>query len=458
MTNPVAFPPFVETVPTKSLAHLLGTFFSTLESMQIRYCILHGYDRMPESIPGDLDLAIHEDDIERLGTALQRLIADGYYLLQHRHYAVNSHRFDFGWTENGEFCLAGLDIISEFRYAGAILFPASRFVLRRWQNEGIWFASHEDQLAYLLAKRTLKGGIDASQTAVLQHLISEIGPRSSAAIANSLFGPTAGPAIIDAIKHEQLSLLLPTMARALKKRFSLRHLRNFFSYWGPEWRRRWQRWRQPTGMLLVVLGSDGCGKNTLIEHIGGALREAFRGQHHYHWRPGALIPLKTTDGPELFPHGRLRRSPLLSTLYASGFQLDYWFGYLFRIYPALTRSGLVFFNRYHHDMQVDSLRYRYGGPKWLIKLYSLLLPGDPLILVLDGDPERIYARKPELSLFELSRQRREYRKLADRLKNAFVIDANVEAEEVARQALVVIAAHLSARNIKQYPEWFALGH
>jgi thymidylate kinase len=76
-------------------------------------------------------------------------------------------------------------------------------------------------------------------------------------------------------------------------------------------------------------------------------------------------------------------------------------------------------------------------------------------LVLDADPERVYERKPELSICELGRQRSEYRELASRLGEAFVIDANLPPHEVARHALVIIAEYLKRRNLNNYPEWFA---
>jgi thymidylate kinase len=319
----------------------------------------------------------------------------------------------------------------------------------------VWFANKEQQISYLLAKRALKGAADPRQTSILRELLAEVGKTRSETIATSLFGDEDGMAVLQAIESDRLQPLLPRLAASLRRPCTWRRPAGCIRYWLPELRRRWRRWRTSTGLMLVVLGPDGCGKNTLIERIGVALRDAFRGQHHFHWRPGALIPLKQTDEPEPFPHRRQKRGALLSSLYAAGFQLDYWFGYCARIYPALTRSGLVFFNRYHYDMQVDSRRYRYGGPQWLIENFSRLLPGTPLVLILDGDPHRIYDRKPELSLFELQRQRMDYRRLAGRLQQAHVLDANLPPEAVARQALHVIAEYLTRRNLSCYPDWFA---
>lgn len=440
--------------PPLSLEHLLRGFFTALESHGLRYCILHGYDHLPSEVTGDLDLAVHEDDAKRLPLVLRDLLDDGYFLLQYRNYAVHGHRFDFGWFDAGELRIVGMDVIFEFRYAGARLLPSSQYMRHRTRIDGVWFASKQDQFAYLLAKRALKGSIDLRQQSVLRRLVSEIGTVRSALIADSVFGNGFGEKVVGAIEHENVSAMLPRLAGVLRSRSGWLHPISHLRYWVPEWRRRWSRWCIPTGLLVVVLGPDGCGKNTVVERIGSALREAFRAQHHFHWRPGALVPLKHVDGPEPFPHGRERRGAVLSALYAAVFQLDYWVGYWTRIYPALARSGLVFFNRYHYDMQVDTKRYRYGGPQWLIQIFSRLLPGHPLVLVLDGDPDRIFHRKPELSIAELERQRIDYRLLAGRLKHAFIIDANLPPAAVAREALLVISEYLTRRNLANYPSWF----
>jgi thymidylate kinase len=105
------------------------------------------------------------------------------------------------------------------------------------------------------------------------------------------------------------------------------------------------------------------------------------------------------------------RGPLTSMLYLGAFLADYWVGYLFVIRPLLARSSFVVFDRYFHDLLVDPRRYRYGGPKWLPRFFSRLVPLPDLVFVLDAGEQVILSRKGEVQIAEVQRQREAYRRL-----------------------------------------------
>ena len=89
------------------------------------------------------------------------------------------------------------------------------------------------------------------------------------------------------------------------------------------------------------------------------------------------------------------------------------------------RSDFVQFDRYFHDVLVDSLRYRYGGPAWYAAFLCRLLPEPDLVILLDADADLIFARKSELSRAEIQRQRAAYRQL--RFKRARVVYVATDA-------------------------------
>ncbi len=82
-----------------SSAHFLGSLFGLLEEHQVRYCVLHGYDRLPYCVSGDLDMAVHPDDSDQIPGVLSDLTGDGYQALQYFEYAVDGHYLVFGWFE-----------------------------------------------------------------------------------------------------------------------------------------------------------------------------------------------------------------------------------------------------------------------------------------------------------------------------------------------------------------------
>ncbi|MGH8275427.1 MAG: hypothetical protein ACRETH_01905, partial [Steroidobacteraceae bacterium] len=174
------------------------------------------------------------------------------------------------------------------------------------------------------------------------------------------------------------------------------------------------------------------------------LAGAFRRFDTYHWRPGLFAPGKET-GAVTDPHGRPARTPVGSVakivLYLSDFTAGYWL----KVRPRLARSSLVVFDRYAQDLQVDPLRYRYGGPGWLSKLLAKIVPRPDLFLILDLSPAESRLRKDELPAAALAQQRSRYRRLAGALPRAFLLDASQPAETVAAYAREIAFGALSQR-------------
>ena len=135
-------------------------------------------------------------------------------------------------------------------------------------------------------------------------------------------------------------------------------IRNFLS----EIARRRRRWFEPTGIFLVVLGPDGVGKSTLVGRLIEQLGPTFRRHRVFHFRPMLIAPQDETGVPTIDPHGVPPRGAIGSMARLLGLFADYWLGYLVLTRPLVARSGLVVFDRYFHDILIDSRRYRYGGP------------------------------------------------------------------------------------------------
>ena len=107
------------------------------------------------------------------------------------------------------------------------------------------------------------------------------------------------------------------------------------------------------------------------------------------------------------PHALAPRSYGVSVLRAF-----FWMAYNLSGYVSLrwakARSTLVLNDRHFVDILVDPVRYRYGGPRWLLKFIWRLMPKPDAIILLNAPPEVLQARKQELTLDETRRQCREY--------------------------------------------------
>jgi thymidylate kinase len=287
-------------------------------------------------------------------------------------------------------------------------------------------------------------------------LLQELGRSEGEAIAARLFGEAMAAAVIDACINQSLPALLPRLAKRLwwtaLRRDPMNPIRNFVS----DAARRVRRWLTPTGIFLVILGPDGVGKSTLVGQLIEQLGPAFRRHRVFHWRPMLIAPQDETGIPTLDPHAVPPRGRLSSAVRLLGFFADYWLGYIVLTRPLVARSGLVLFDRYFHDILIDSRRYRYGGPKWLPRiLVPLVPPPDLLFLVLDADDGVILSRKREIDPSELRRLRAAYQQLSASHPSAGLIRTDNGVDRSLEDASRTIAEYMFQRFVLRHQMWIA---
>lgn len=197
----------------------------------------------------------------------------------------------------------------------------------------------------------------------------------------------------------------------------------------------------PKGTWVVLLGSDGVGKSTLLERLVADNNALFPVVVTQHLRPNAILPsLKTTKaGSAVKPHSLPEYSPWKSVAKLIYLVLDYNVGYLLRVRPQLARGALFVFDRYFYDLVVDPVRFRYGGPRWLAEFALHLVPRPDLCFILTAQPEVVMMRKQDLTYGELERQHGAYQLLARKLAFAHHIDASQTQEAVADEVAQIMA-------------------
>ena len=184
-------------------------------------------------------------------------------------------------------------------------------------------------------------------------------------------------------------------------------------------------------MMVVILGPDGSGKSSVIESLVNTSGKYFRDVDSYH-----LFPTRKSGGPDTAaspvtePHGLAARGLLESVLKLGYYLVLYIGGYWLNIRSRSRAGGLIVFDRYYQDLLVDPLRYRYGGPMWLARLFANLIPRPDLWILLDAPAEVLQARKQEVPFEESARQREAYLKLVGAMKNGVVVDASRNLDEV----------------------------
>ena len=201
--------------------------------------------------------------------------------------------------------------------------------------------------------------------------------------------------------------------------------------------------------MVVILGPDGSGKSSVIERLIDQKWSPAKSIRSMHLRP--RLSLKGVPGaPVTDPHGGPPRG-MFSSMVKLGYLLFiYNIGYLLKVWPLLLRSNLLVFDRYYHDMLVDPIRYRYGGPMWLAGVVGRLVPKPDLWLLLDAPPEVLQARKKEVPIQETRRQKEAYLRLVQGMSNGIIIDASQPIEQVVAEARTAILDHMAARTTIQH--------
>jgi thymidylate kinase len=180
-------------------------------------------------------------------------------------------------------------------------------------------------------------------------------------------------------------------------------------------------------LKIVVLGPDGAGKSSVIKGLMENLARRGYSVKMRHLKPQILISQRSEPVAIVVnPHGKPPRSVLTSLVKIVVWLIEEWYANLFQD----QEETLLICDRYYHDLLIDPIRYRYGGPQSVAKLVSKLMPQPDLWVLLDAPAEVLQARKQEVSLEETARQRNAYKKFVQHQKAYVVVDASQSLNRV----------------------------
>lgn len=217
------------------------------------------------------------------------------------------------------------------------------------------------------------------------------------------------------------------------------------------------------GYVIVVEGTDGSGKSFIIDSISPILNEAFhKGVVYNHLRPNAIPDIavlmgkrKKAEKDEVTvvsdPHAGKQSGFAGSLVRWAYYMTDYTFGYLKTVWPAIhTKSKVFIFDRYYYEYYFDQKRSHTNLPQWILRVGEWFLPRPDIILCLGGDPQKIYERKPETSLEEVTRQTQVLKDFCAKRDNAVWVDTTIAPKDSVRCAMEAICKMMGKRfaNVK----------
>jgi thymidylate kinase len=104
------------------------------------------------------------------------------------------------------------------------------------------------------------------------------------------------------------------------------------------------------------------------------------------------------------------------------------------------RKTILICDRYYHDLLVDPVRYRYGGPMWAARVLGKLMPRVSLWILLDAPVEILQSRKQEVSLDETARQRQAYLAFVRQQDRHVIADASQPLDRVIGEVEQAVTA------------------
>lgn len=429
--------------------NFVGKFFSEMNSNGIRYAVLRNYEYLPESCGGsDLDIFVSSKDIAKLGEILSK-VSNSLNASLVSHTASNAcPKHCYLNTEEG----IQMDI-----FVGAITYKTYVIVSEETIEENTRIYNGikvlDDSLSNIIAfiKEILNNGKCKDKYIVPVAENKEKYDRNSLAKNLTAFDDKFIDTLYESIKSDKLKesiLLLTDLGRKGIKRKSSKNISTFLS-------KILRLFKQP-GYTIAVLGTDGSGKSFTINSITPVLNEAFHnGIRYEHMRPNYLPSLavamgkKKADEPTGVcsnPHGSKPSGFIGSLIRLTYYWIDYTWGYFKKVFlDKAFKTHVWIFDRYYYDYYIDQRRARLNLPNWLLKFYGFFVPAPDLTICLGGDPEKIYARKPETSLEEVKRQTEVLKEFASTHKKAVWVDTTTTPEESIKAAMDAIVKMMSKR-------------
>ena len=416
---------------TDSVTRFFECFFRELGKADLPYAILHGYEQLPEQMSSDIDFGVRHQDLRKL-LPIQREVArrQGWLLISVVQAKLSAHYAVFIDPQEPRHFIQ-LDACGHYVESGCFVLSDEQLLANCRPFKFFKVPAPAAEFTYVFAKALLKNKGLELQFQRLRELW-----RLDAAGAEAGFKKLSDVDGLEQwferpVKDWERELRPKVLANT---RFGLINLCREFA-------RMLRRVLRPVGLHIAIYGPDGVGKSTLISQL---MLPCFRQVRQFHFRPGVLG--KKVRGPVAQPHGGRPRSRLSGMAKICYYFADHWFGYLFQVFPARVRNELVIFDRSFLDLLVDPRRYRLAGSSGLARLLNRLLPQPDMTIVLDAPAELVRARKPELEIEELRRQREVLRQLAVTTPGCSVVSAAQSPEEVLRSVQKEMIQFLARRE------------
>jgi thymidylate kinase len=425
-----------------------------LDHSSIEHVVVGNINDYPHSIDSDIDIIVSTPDSYNIPNKLYDFcVSNDITIVQVLKHEQTAWYFVLAWfDEQGNPYFLQLDVCSNYFRNGKpflsskeLLISRQKTVDKSGKHGGFYTAAPAQEFIYYLLKKIDKQKLDERQGT---HLYMEFNKDPDAALSqiNRFWQGDNAAHLIRAARNNDwrdVVRMLPALRKNLHKNLAM----SFKSWWF-ELLRLTSRVFQPTGVFVAFLGPDGAGKSTVMARVEQELAPAFRRSKRYHLQP-RLMRNRKDNSAVTEPHLKPLRGLTLSIVKLLYLLADYFFGYVTDILPRLVRSTFVLFDRYYHDLLVDSKRYRYSAPLWIARLIGKFVPKPDLWILLDAPPEVLQSRKQEVSYEETTRQRDTYLRIISKMPSYAIVNTSKPIENVITDVERIVLNFMAKRTAQR---------
>lgn len=437
------------------VANFIAGFFAALDERGVSYCVLRGWEGLPEKPGRDIDIFIEDradiktqlvSAVRSLGwNCLEKCAFDGFFTLAC--FSLNedvpvSIQLDF-WTS---LCLRGVEWAN-----GAELLSDTRV------HNGIRIAAEGSEAAVTSVKEFMGGGRIKEKYYDRLKTLADTGRDKFMAVLSPAFGMMAEElcSLIAAGDFDSANKL----GSGLKRRIRRKHPVKYFLGSVRRLRDKLVSGSRKPGMLAAFVGPDGSGKTTIIERERELFKPFFAQTQVYHMRYNILPELKTGRGLSSMkgklnaetPSEKPRKRSLISKLASWFVVLYYTFEFMLgnhRIRRARRKNLLVLYDRYYYDHFFQPTTRELIFP--FRKLLLAFVAKPDIVIHLNADPEAVYRRKQELSVREIGEQNRVISRLVKELPYARSVETGDRSvDEITKEVFLLMEKRLAEKRTKE---------
>lgn len=432
-------------------AIFIKEFFKRLEKQGISYCILRGYEGLPEVAGRDIDVFI--ENLSDIGQLIEKNIQSLGWNFEQVKNEDGFLTYICTLCEGDDVSVIQLDFWTSLNWRGIPWCSKEEILSDLRYINGFFVVSEGGEAVITLLKEIVGGGrVKEKYYKKIQEMSQREKDKFVACISESMRKKALEIWELSSKgDFGEINRFQKPIKRMLKRK-------NLFVYLRFSLKRLGLKIKNiivPRGKLIVFIGPDGSGKTTIINKEAEYLKLFYPNQKIYHMRYNILPELKTGHGfssmkgkvngtdegsKEKKKVKRSFLSVLASWFVVLYYTFEFWLGN-FKVFALKRKNTLILYDRYYYDhfMQPTSRDLIYPFRK--ILLFFVAKPN--VVIHLKADAEAVYARKQELSRKEIESQNICISRIIKDIKNAHTIDTtNKTVEKVAQEVFETIYVNL----------------